>query len=135
MSVLPSTAWLEAYIMWELKLLESLGFGLDWEHCAVTGVTTSLSHISPKSGRAVCAEAAAPYAHKLLVLPPFLCRRNREEVSMTTTDDYLAGLRLTGHFLQSYVFDHLPHGMPFDRQCLLGDLIGNDDNQALPKVA
>ncbi|MEO8756215.1 MAG: DNA repair protein RecO, partial [Devosia sp.] len=45
----------------ELSLLDELGFGLDLSACAVTGVTTDLTHVSPKTGRAVSREPAKPY--------------------------------------------------------------------------
>ena len=34
-------------------LLGELGFGLDLARCAATGMTTELSYVSPRSGRAV----------------------------------------------------------------------------------
>src|SRR5690242_8307968 len=34
----------------ELNLLDELGFGLDLSACAVTGQTTDLTHVSPKTG-------------------------------------------------------------------------------------
>ena len=45
-----------------------LGFGLDLETCAATGVTEDLTHVSPKSGRAVSRAAAEPYKDRLLPL-------------------------------------------------------------------
>src|SRR5689334_21676086 len=56
----------------ELSLLDELGFGLDLSACAVTGVTTDLTHVSPKTGRAVSREPATPYCDRLLPLPQFL---------------------------------------------------------------
>src|SRR5882757_4164178 len=56
----------------ELALLDDLGFGLDLSACAVTGQTTDLTHVSPKTGRAVSREPAKPYCDRLLVLPQFL---------------------------------------------------------------
>src|SRR5690606_20439040 len=61
-----------ALARFELTLLDELGFGLDLETCAVTGVTEDLTHVSPKSGRAVSRDAAEPYLSKLLELPAFL---------------------------------------------------------------
>ena len=50
--------WPALYVRWEAGLLSDLGYGLDWEKCAVTGPPDDLTHISPRTGRAVCAEAA-----------------------------------------------------------------------------
>ena len=55
----------------ELILLDELGFGLDLSSCAATGTTRDLTHVSPKSGRAVSRAAAEPYLDRLLRLPPF----------------------------------------------------------------
>ena len=63
--------WGAAMVKYELLLLAELGFGLDLEQCAVTGGNDNLVAVSPKSGRAVSAAEAEPYAGKLLPLPPF----------------------------------------------------------------
>src|SRR4051812_20510944 len=52
-----SAGWKAAYVRWELELLGELGFGLDLTHCAVTGATEDLRYVSPRTGRAVCAQA------------------------------------------------------------------------------
>ena len=59
--------------MWitNLSCLNDLGFGLDLNQCAVTGKTNDLVYISPKSGRAVCADAGQPYADRLFKIPEF----------------------------------------------------------------
>lgn len=49
-----------ALARFELALLDELGFGLDLFSCAATGATTDLTHVSPKTGRAVSRAAAAP---------------------------------------------------------------------------
>ena len=67
--------------------------------CALTGATEGLAFISPRSGRAVTAEAALPYAEKLLPLPAFLCGATDWDET-----DILKGLDLTGHFLSRHVF-------------------------------
>ena len=71
--------WMPTYAVWELGLLAELGFGLDLARCAVTGATSDLIYVSPNSGRAVSAEAGAPYRERLLALPPFLRRRCRRQ--------------------------------------------------------
>ena len=44
----------------------------DLSACAATGTTEDLTHVSPRSGRAVSREAAEPYAERMFVLPAFL---------------------------------------------------------------
>ncbi|MGV1014766.1 MAG: DNA repair protein RecO C-terminal domain-containing protein, partial [Methyloceanibacter sp.] len=92
-------------VRWELQLLQELGFGLDLGACAATGVGTDLSYVSPRSGRAVSREAGQPYCDRLLKLPAFLL-----DVSAPAGNaDIVAGLALTGHFLERDVLE--PHGL------------------------
>ena len=86
--------WGAALVRYELLLLAELGFGLDLEKCAVSGANDDLVAVSPRSGRAVSAAEAEPYAGKLLPLPPFVMERGPAAWS-----DILDGLALTGHFL------------------------------------
>ena len=97
--------WMTLYIRWELGLLEALGFGLDLSGCAVTGATRDLTFVSPKSGRSVSREGAGIYAARLFSLPAFLVHSHADE---PTPNDIIAGLTLTGHFLQQRVLQ--PHG-------------------------
>jgi DNA repair protein RecO (recombination protein O) len=86
--------WGAALVRFELLLLAELGFGLDLDRCAVSGSNDNLVAVSPKSGRAVSAAEAEPYASKLLPLPAFL-----REGGKAPWPDILQGLDLTGHFL------------------------------------
>lgn len=96
--VLGSTAWAEAYVRWELGLLEALGFGLDLDRCAVTGANDFLAYVSPRTGRAVSAAAGEPYRDRLLTLPGFLAGRGGGGGA-----EVAAGLALTAHFLERHV--------------------------------
>jgi DNA repair protein RecO (recombination protein O) len=89
-----ASGWGAAMVRYELLLLSELGFGLDLDRCAVTGTNDALVAVSPKSGRAVSAAEAEPYAGKLLPLPSFV--REGGLGSWTEIDQ---GLTLTGHFL------------------------------------
>lgn len=89
-----ASGWGTAMVRYELLLLGELGFGLDLDRCAVTGSNDALVAVSPKSGRAVSAAEAEPYAGKLLPLPPFV--REGGSGSWKEIDQ---GLALTGHFL------------------------------------
>jgi len=88
------------YVRWEALVLAELGYGLNIATCAVTGVTEGLTHVSPRTGRAVSAGAAAPYLGRLLALPAFL----RDGESPGDAAAWDAGLRLTGHFLERDAF-------------------------------
>jgi DNA repair protein RecO (recombination protein O) len=57
------------YMNWEIALLHDLGFALDLTHCAQCGRVDNLNYLSPKTGRAVCDDCAAPYVKKLYKLP------------------------------------------------------------------
>jgi DNA repair protein RecO (recombination protein O) len=89
-----ASGWGAALVRYELLLLAELGFGLDLERCAVTGSNDDLIAVSPKSGRAVSAAEAEPYAGKLLPLPHFV-----REGGQGSWEEIAQGLELTGHFL------------------------------------
>ena len=89
-----ASGWGAALVRYELLLLAELGFGLDLDRCAVTGINDNLVAVSPKSGRAVSAAEAEPYAGKLLPLPPFV-----REGGSASWPEIAQGLDLTGHFL------------------------------------
>lgn len=101
-------------VRWEALLLADLGYGLDLESCAATGTREGLEWVSPRSGRAVSAEAGAPYADRLLRLPAFL----RDPDAASTAEDWLAGLRLTGFFLARDAFGLQHRPLPPARQAL-----------------
>ena len=111
--------WGAVMVRWELGLLEALGFGLDLSACAATGVNEHLIYVSPKSGAAVSAEAGAPYRDKLLPLPAFLGGRNVEAHGPA---DVLAGLALTGYFLERHVLAPHGAGLPAARARLVATL-------------
>ncbi|WP_035709976.1 DNA repair protein RecO, partial [Bradyrhizobium genomosp. I (2014)] len=53
-------------IHFELAMLAELGFGLALDNCAVTGETTDLIYVSPKSGGAVSRDAGEPWRDRLV---------------------------------------------------------------------
>lgn len=93
-------------VRFEITILAELGFGLDLSCCAATGSTADLTHVSPKSGRAVSAGAAAPYADRLLPLPGFLLGAALPEADPRAIE---AGFRLSGYFLERHLFG--PRGL------------------------
>lgn len=89
-----ASGWGAALVRYELLMLAELGFGLDLAKCAVSGGNDDLVAVSPRSGRAVSAAEAEPYAGKLLPLPRFILEGGVAEWS-----EILDGLALSGHFL------------------------------------
>ena len=93
------------YILWEIALLEVLGFGLDLSKCAGGGNSNDLAYVSPKTGRAVSRDMGEPYRDKLLPLPSFVLKDDilPDEMSL------LQGLNLTGYFLLNHAgLRHFP---------------------------
>lgn len=88
--------WPALLVRWEAGLLSALGYGLDLRVCAATGQAGELTHVSPRSGRAVSRQAAEPYLDKLLALPAFLV----DDAADPRRGDIEAGLALTGYFLE-----------------------------------
>jgi len=93
----------------ELHLLAELGFGLDLDECAATGVREDLIYVSPRSGRAVSQSAGAPWSDKLLPLPAFL---SDDAADPPTRNELTSGFALTGFFLTRRVFEPRGVAMP-----------------------
>jgi DNA repair protein RecO (recombination protein O) len=89
-----ASGWGAALVRYELLLLAEMGFGLDLDRCALSGTNDKLVAVSPRSGRAISAAEAEPYAGKLLPLPAFV-----REGGVAGWPDILDGLALSGHFL------------------------------------
>ncbi len=89
-----------ALAKFEMRLLNELGFGIDIGSCALTGEEEGLAYISPKTGRAVTAEAAKPYLDKLMRLPHIF----GGALDMSEKDEVQAAFRLTEHFLNMHIW-------------------------------
>lgn len=59
----------QIYLNWEIELLRELGYALDLTSCSNCKCTDRLNYLSPRTGRAVCDDCAAPYLTKLFKLP------------------------------------------------------------------
>lgn len=118
---------LDVLIRWEAVLLAELGYGLDLAACAVTGETTGLGWVSPKTGRAVTDQAAGVWKSRLLRLPAFMVSD-----APGTAADWRDGLRLTGHFLERDAFGQHHRPLPqarrmlYDRVAALAELETSD---------
>jgi DNA repair protein RecO (recombination protein O) len=73
---------IKQYLEWEIKLLRESGYALDLSHCSGCGCTTNLDYLSPRTGRAVCDNCAAPYINKLYKLP----------ITLDTTLHFVSGI-------------------------------------------
>ena len=110
--------WPAVFVRFEAGLLQDLGFGLDLSKCAATGQVDDLIYVSPRTGRAVSREAGEPYKDRLLLLPPFMLSSQ----SGLAPGDVGAGLALTAHFLEAFVFGPLNRPLPPARFWLIDKL-------------
>jgi DNA repair protein RecO (recombination protein O) len=110
--------WPAVFVRFEVGLLEELGFGLDFSKCAATGSLDDLVYVSPKTGRAVSRAAGEPYRERMLKLPPFMLGAQ----AGLAAGDVGAGLALTGHFLEAFIFNPLNRPLPPARLWLVDRL-------------
>lgn len=96
----------ELLVRFELLVLDELGFGLDLSRCAATGQADDLAYVSPRTGRAVSAEAGRPWHDRMLALPAFLRHGSGLRADLAALDD---AFRLTGFFLTRHVYE--PRGL------------------------
>tara|TARA_B100001765_G_C19492722_1_gene334786 strand:- start:298 stop:1020 length:723 start_codon:yes stop_codon:yes gene_type:complete len=100
LDIIKTSQWPAVYILWEVAFLKEMGYGIDLSKCAVTDETKNLTHVSPKTGRAVCEREAEPYKSKLLEIPHFMQGEAFQEGDIET------GLALTGHFMIHRLLQH-----------------------------
>jgi DNA repair protein RecO (recombination protein O) len=110
--------WASQLVRYELLVLAELGFGLDLDSCAVTGSNDDLVAVSPRSGRAVSAAEAEPYAGKLLALPAFV-----REGGPASWSEIRDGLDLSGYFLMRDVLTGRSAGLAEARSRLVDRLL------------
>jgi DNA repair protein RecO (recombination protein O) len=111
--------WPALFVRWEMGLLSMLGFGLDLSTCAISGANDGLTHVSPRTGRAVRGSEAEEYLDRLLPLPAFLV----DSSAPATPDAVAAGFRLTGHFLSHRLFADLNRPAPEARSLMIDRLV------------
>ncbi|MEM8936303.1 MAG: DNA repair protein RecO [Pseudomonadota bacterium] len=115
--------WPALMARWELGLLAELGFALSLDRCAATGSTENLIYVSPKSARAVSAEAGAPYHDRLLPLPAFL----RGEPGESTLKEALDALKTTGVFIETRILHLSDKQLPDARRHIVELLRSRND--------
>ena len=119
----------ELALRFEIALLEDLGFGLDLESCALTGVQEGLAYVSPRTGRAVTAAAGEPWQDRLLPLPALLTNADRSAAVLPS--DLSQGFALTRHFLARDLWQ--PRGL--EEPNVRGAFIASIGVQRAPSVA
>ena len=112
LDTLQSEVWGAVYVLWEIAFLKELGFGMDFTRCGAGGDPATLLYISPKTGCAVSRAAGEPYKDRLLPLPEFLKPGGDRDGA---PQEVLKGLKMTGHFLENWVFAHHSKGVPEPR--------------------
>jgi DNA repair protein RecO (recombination protein O) len=111
--------WPAMYVRFEVGILSAMGFGMDLSACALGGEADDLGWVSPRSGRAASRAAVAAegdgLSAKLLALPRFLT----DIAAPAEREDVLAGLALTGHFLEQRLFSERGRLCPPAREALV----------------
>ncbi len=120
---------LPTMVRFEIALLAESGFGLDLVRCAVTGAEDGLAFVSPRTARAVTANAASGLESRLLRLPSFVNDEREDLVSAPA--DWADGLHLAGHFLSRDLFGSRHKGLPIERTRLAAMV----DRLASPRLA
>lgn len=110
--------WPALYVRWELGLLTMMGFGLDLSRCAISGANDGMTHVSPRTGRAVRGSEAGEFVGRLLALPAFLT----DAAAPASPVDIHAGFRLTGYFLGERLFADLNKPVPEARGLMIDRL-------------
>lgn len=110
--------WPALYVRWEMGLLAALGFGLDLSACAVSGSNDGLTHVSPRTGRAVRGSEVEDFVDRLLILPGFLT----DPTAPVTPEGLGHGLTLTGHFLERRLYDLINRAPPEERDRMIARL-------------
>jgi DNA repair protein RecO (recombination protein O) len=113
--------WFSEYVFFEMSLLSEVGYGLNLSKCAVSGKTTGLQYISPKTGRAVTGEVGVKYQDRLFRLPDFMISREKKP----TKYDVFCALNITGHFLRMYFYGINGKELPLSRNYLMKDIMAS----------
>lgn len=110
--------WVTHYAYFEFYLLEFLGISLDLSECSATGTTQNLKYVSPKTGKAVCAQAGEPYKNRLFSFPQFILEQNYAP----SPEELRDLLEMTEFFLNKNFFQTHSLKFPTNRANLLHNL-------------
>lgn len=105
---LDSADWLKQYALFETIILSECGFGLDISSCALTGETSGLYYISPKTGAAATKSAGELYKDKLFIIPEFFL----ENSAKPTISEIVEALNISRYFLAKSFFAENDNNIP-----------------------
>ncbi|GHS96983.1 DNA repair protein RecO [Bacteroidia bacterium] len=89
------------YLSWEIDMLREMGYAMDLTRCGGCGRCADLTHISRRTGRAVCSVCAAPYAEHCFEMP--------------------VTLLVTRHFLERAAADLGMRSLPVERELVMSE--------------
>lgn len=112
----------ELVLRFEFVYLSEVGFGIDTNSCAATGVSEDLCYVSPRSAQAVCRSAGKGWQHKLLPLPSFLLSSDHR---LDKVEDILASLKLLTYFLNKNIWQNKNMKAPAERNYFFDSIIAN----------
>lgn len=95
-------SFLANYLYFIVFFFRELGYPLDLYHCAVTGQTSDLMYVSPKTGRAVSSNAAGVYKDRLLKMPAFF-KKNHENYDEFNEYEFIEALSFFEYFYQKHI--------------------------------
>lgn len=107
--------WPALMVRWEVGFLQTVGYGLDFSKCAVSNRRDGLTHVSPRTGRAVCGSEVPEYVDKLLKLPAFLINPEAD----AGPEHVGEGFRLTGWFITHRLYAEAHQAPPGSRELML----------------
>lgn len=111
-------SWLTHYAYFEFYLIDFLGISLDLSQCSATGTIENLKYVSPKTGKAVCAQAGEPYKNRLFSFPQFILEQNYAP----SPEELRDLLEMTEFFLNKNFFQTHRLKFPANRANLLHNL-------------
>jgi len=89
--------------LWELKLLEAIGFGLDFSKCVITSSVDDLYYLSPKTGKSVIKEIGEKYHNKLFIILKFFLNPSLGNI---TAEELILGFKINSHFLDNFAKEY-----------------------------
>jgi DNA repair protein RecO (recombination protein O) len=101
------------YALFELFLMQHMGYGLDLSKCAVSSAFSNLKYVSPNSGRAVSEMVGQDYHQKLFILPSFYLAPH--DTSAVVYEDLVNALKLNEFFLRNRLFEGNNMKVPMPR--------------------
>lgn len=98
---------LELFFLFEVELLNEMGYGMNLIECAITKkrVSDELYYMSPKTGAACTKEAGAQYSDKLFVIPKFFLDSNLVLEEINEVSQLLQHFLVQHDLISSYLLE------------------------------